>query len=141
MFIQKSLIKEHSFRNSLYELPKYGFFITREYTIKLVDEPFGWTTGDTLVIASTDYDMHQAEMVELIGCESLTCTVSADLRYSHYGEIYKTVDMRGEVGLITRNIKIHGQMKDENDTYGGHIKAFQVHNDNKAIKTGIIVRL
>ena len=32
--------------------------------------------------------------------------------------------MRAEVGLLTRNIKISGDMKNENDTYGGHIKAF-----------------
>ena len=33
--------------------------------------------------------------------------------------------MRAEVGLLTRNIKIRGLMKDENDTYGGHIKAYE----------------
>ena len=33
--------------------------------------------------------------------------------------------MRAEVGLLTRNIKIYGDMKDENDTYGGHLKALE----------------
>ena len=33
--------------------------------------------------------------------------------------------MRAEVGLLTRNIKIRGLMKDEYDTYGGHIKAYE----------------
>lgn len=33
--------------------------------------------------------------------------------------------MRAEVGLLTRNIKIRGQMKDEYDIYGGHIKAYE----------------
>ena len=91
-----------------------------------MDEPFGWKAGDQLVIASTDYDMHQAEIAEVVACESMTCTVNANIKFTHYGEIYKTVDMRAEVGLLTRNIKIHGYMKDANDTYGGHIKAFQV---------------
>ena len=91
-----------------------------------MDEPFGWKKGDKLVIASTDYDMHQAEMVEIIECQSMACIVEADLKYTHYGEIYKTVDMRAEVGLLSRNIKIYGHMRDENDTYGGHIKAFRV---------------
>ena len=91
-----------------------------------MDKPFGWKTGDKLVIASTDYDMHQAEMVEVLACESKACIVSGDLKYTHYGEIYKTVDMRAEVGILSRNIKIYGHVRDENDTYGGHIKAFQV---------------
>ena len=33
--------------------------------------------------------------------------------------------MRAEVGLLTRNVKIYGEMKDENDTYGGHMKAYE----------------
>ena len=37
--------------------------------------------------------------------------------------------MRAEVGLLTRNIKIYGDMKNENDTYGGHIKAFYGNNN------------
>ena len=32
--------------------------------------------------------------------------------------------MRAEVGLLTRNIKIYGNMTNEDDTFGGHIKAF-----------------
>ena len=35
------------------------------------------------------------------------------------------VDMRAEVGLLTRNIKIRGEVKDELDTYGGHVKAYE----------------
>ena len=33
--------------------------------------------------------------------------------------------MRAEVGLLSRNIKVSGAMKNEDDTYGGHIKAFE----------------
>ena len=57
-----------------------------------------------------------------------SCTVrplAGQLMFSHFGEVYKGVDMRAEVGLLTRNIKIHGDMKDEDDTYGGHIKAYE----------------
>ena len=95
------------------------------FEIKLDDEPFGWQSGDKIVIASTDYDMYQAEEFEIVNCELKTCVVKGQLKYSHYGKIYKGVDMRAEVGLLTRNIKIRGQMKDEDDTYGGHIKAFE----------------
>lgn len=59
-----------------------------------------------------------------------------ELNYRHFGEIEDGVDMRGEVALLSRNVKIAGSMKRgcpaENgncdnklwslDTYGGHIK-------------------
>ena len=102
-----------------------------EYVITLIVEPFGWKSGDKLVIASTDYDMYQAEEVEVVDCNPCvplhycTCMVRGELKYTHYGEIYKGVDMRAEVGLLSRNIKVYGNMKDENDIYGGHIKAFE----------------
>ena len=104
---------------------------TNEYILQLVDQPKGWKAGDMLVIASTDFDMNQAEEVEVISCDPCsgltfcTCKVKGEVRYTHYGEIYKGIDMRAEVGLLTRNIKIYGDMKDENDTYGGHMKAFE----------------
>lgn len=54
-----------------------------KYVLKLVDEPLGWKAGDKIVIASTDYDMHQAEEVEVVECQPClgqhlhcTCTVS-----------------------------------------------------------------
>uniref|UniRef100_A0A8C2UBC3 hyaluronoglucosaminidase n=1 Tax=Coturnix japonica TaxID=93934 RepID=A0A8C2UBC3_COTJA len=53
--------------------------------------------------------------------------------YLHIGEVIDGIDMRAEVGLLTRNILIQGEMEDscygENqcqffsfDTFGGHIK-------------------
>lgn len=53
--------------------------------------------------------------------------------YLHIGEVIDGIDMRAEVGLLTRNILIQGEMEDscygQNqcqffsfDTFGGHIK-------------------
>lgn len=42
-------------------------------------------------------------------------------RYTHYGEIYKRVDMRAEVGRMTRNIHITSKVA-EGQTNGGHMK-------------------
>ncbi|KAK3105830.1 hypothetical protein FSP39_006666, partial [Pinctada imbricata] len=82
----------------------------------------------------------------------LNCTtdtlinVVVPFRYTHFGEVENRVDMRGEVGLLTRNIKIRGETEsycpvsngncgecpvrwDQRtcgkylyDTFGGHIK-------------------
>ena len=69
------------------------------YEIKLVDEPLGWEAGDNLVIASTDFDMYQAEEVEVINCttpceEFIYCkcfvkAIKGTLEFTHYGKIYK----------------------------------------------------
>ena len=47
---------------------------------------------------------------------------SAPLKYTHYGEIYKNVDMRGEIGLLSRNILFDSEDADGSDTYGGNLK-------------------
>jgi hypothetical protein len=36
--------------------------------------------------------------------------------------MYKGVEMRGEVGLLTRNIKFDSEDAADSTTYGGHIK-------------------
>jgi len=45
--------------------------------------------------------------------DNVTLTLDAALEYRHLGETYtvgeKTFDMRAEVGLLTRNIKIKGK--------------------------------
>ena len=107
-------------------LPHSGVF-----DIQLADEPLGWKMGDKLVIASTDYDNLQAEVVEVVECPpchhqlSCSCSVAGEVTFMHYGELYKGLNMQAEVGLLTRNILIHGDVADDNDKFGGHIKAFR----------------
>jgi hypothetical protein len=36
--------------------------------LTLADDVTSWKTGDRIVIASTDYNMHQAEEFELLDC-------------------------------------------------------------------------
>uniref|UniRef100_A0A4W6G8X8 hyaluronoglucosaminidase n=1 Tax=Lates calcarifer TaxID=8187 RepID=A0A4W6G8X8_LATCA len=90
-----------------------------------------WKPGDRIVVASTDYSMHQAEEFTLLPCPH--CTRKP--QYSHVGEIIDGVDMRAEVALLSRNILIYGEMENScygnnmcqfysHDTYGGHIKIF-----------------
>ena len=54
----------------------------------------------------------------------MTCVIfclSVPVKYTHYGEIYKNVDMRAEVGLMTRHIHIRGEVSDGKSN-GGHVK-------------------
>jgi len=80
------------------------------YELKLADDVSSWQPGDKLVIASTDYNFNQVEEVEIVSVSGDLVTVRGELEYTHFGEVYETVDMRGEVGLLTRNVLIHGEM-------------------------------
>ena len=83
----------------------------------------GWRAGDTLVIASTDYNPRQAETRRITGISGNTLTLDAPLQYMHYGEITYGVDERGEVGMLTRNIKVQASADAEASYFGGHIMA------------------
>uniref|UniRef100_A0A8D3BWS0 Cell migration inducing hyaluronidase 2 n=1 Tax=Scophthalmus maximus TaxID=52904 RepID=A0A8D3BWS0_SCOMX len=97
-----------------------------------------WRPGDHIVVASTDYSMHQAEEFTLLPCPHCTSRqlrIQGKPQYNHVGEIINGVDMRAEVALLSRNILIYGEMENScygnnlcqfynHDTYGGHVKVF-----------------
>uniref|UniRef100_A0A671VUA7 hyaluronoglucosaminidase n=1 Tax=Sparus aurata TaxID=8175 RepID=A0A671VUA7_SPAAU len=97
-----------------------------------------WRPGDKIVVASTDYSMHQAEEFTLLPCPHCTSRqvkIQGKPQYNHFGEIVDGVDMRAEVALLSRNILIYGEMENScygnnacqfynHDTYGGHVKIF-----------------
>src|SRR5499427_4247476 len=63
----------------------------------------GWRTGDMIVLASTDFDAHQAERRTIAAIRGNTITLDKKLDYMHYGKITFDVDERGEVGMLSRN--------------------------------------
>src|SRR5262249_17287597 len=66
----------------------------------------GWRVGDEIVLASTDFDPRQAERRTIATIRGNTITLDKKLDYMHFGKITFDVDERGEVGLLTRNIKL-----------------------------------
>uniref|UniRef100_A0A8V0ZBY9 G8 domain-containing protein n=1 Tax=Gallus gallus TaxID=9031 RepID=A0A8V0ZBY9_CHICK len=119
-------------------VPHNGFKVevSKGIILHLVDDVRSWLPGDRIVVASTDYSMHQAEEFNLLPCpecKSNQVKIDGSPLYLHIGEVIDGIDMRAEVGLLTRNILIQGEMEDscygENqcqffsfDTFGGHIK-------------------
>src|SRR5688572_2514171 len=83
----------------------------------------GWRVGDEIVLASTDYDSRQAERRTIAAISSNTITLDKKLDYMHFGKITFDVDERGEVALLTRNIKIQASADAEQSFFGGHIMA------------------
>jgi hypothetical protein len=83
----------------------------------------GWRVGDEIILASTDFDPRQAERRTISAISGNTITLGKPLEYMHFGKVTFDVDERGEVGLLTRNIKIQAS-EDAAQTYkGGHIMA------------------
>ena len=83
----------------------------------------GWRAGDEIVLASTDYDPRQAERRNIAAISGNTITLDKKLDYMHFGKITFDVDERGEVGNLTRNIKLQASADAEQSFYGGHVMA------------------
>jgi hypothetical protein len=82
-----------------------------------------WQVGDEIVLASTDYNPRQAETRYISAISGNTITLDEPLEYMHFGEITYGVDERGEVGLLTRNIKVQASEDAAESYFGGHIMA------------------
>ncbi|WP_404710155.1 G8 domain-containing protein [Sphingomonas sp. MMS24-J13] len=83
----------------------------------------GWRKGDVIVLASTDFDPAQAERRTITAISGNTIRLDRPLAYMHFGKITFGVDERGEVGLLTRNIRIQASDDAERSYFGGHIMA------------------
>jgi hypothetical protein len=82
-----------------------------------------WKKGDEIVIASTDFDPHQAERRTISSISGKVVTLDQKLQYMHYGQVTFGVDERGEVGMLTRNIRIQASADAESSFSGGHVMA------------------
>jgi cell migration-inducing and hyaluronan-binding protein len=91
-------------------------------TIDVLDAR-GWRVGDEIVLASTDFNPRQAEKRTIAAITGTAITLDRPLDYMHFGEITFGVDQRGEVGLLTRNIRIQASEDAEKTYFGGHIMA------------------
>ncbi len=99
-------------------------------------EAVDWEIGDKIVIASSSRLQSETETRTILGISSdgRQLTLNAPLLYQHYASIEEydngkqgidkkswTVDLRTEVGLLTRNLKIQGDNGSELSGYGGHM--------------------
>src|ERR1700733_9472887 len=94
----------------------------------------GWRVGDVIVLASTDFDPHQAERRSIAAIRGNTITLDKKLDYMHFGKITFDVDERGEVGMLSRNIVIQASPDADQTLFGGHIMAM---NGSKMFVDGV----
>ena len=94
----------------------------------------GWRVGDVIVLASTDFDPHQAERRTIAAIRGNTVTLDKKLDSMHFGKITFDVDERGEVGMLSRNIVIQASADADQTLFGGHIMAM---NGSKMFVDGV----
>ncbi|CAK8674402.1 unnamed protein product [Clavelina lepadiformis] len=74
-----------------------------------------WSVGNEIVITTTSFNSTETEkhVIRAVGEDMKTLTLERPLAYRHLGESYNVgefnFDMRAEVGLLTRNIKIKSE--------------------------------
>ena len=92
-------------------------------------DPLDWKVGEDIVIASTNFSGRDAEQRTI---ESITnidtnpvITFSEPLVFKHYAGIQyygdDFIEMRAEVGLLTRNVKYQGDETSPDEQYGAVI--------------------
>ncbi len=91
----------------------------------VLERPVAWRPGDRLVVASTDFDAHQAEEVVVAGVEENVVTLADALVFPHWGDDQsyggRVLRERAEVGLLSRNIVVRGDAASEAKGVGGHL--------------------
>lgn len=94
------------------------------------DGELNWEIGDQIVIASSSYDYTEQEVRTIVGItpnadgETSTLLLDEALIHRHYGQIEtyaagtdqpRSIDLRAEVALLSRNVKIHGLASQDTD--------------------------
>ena len=101
-------------------------------TIKPGDTTFSlekdvdWKVGESIVVASTSFEIFEAEQKVILSIASGVFTVDSPFVYQHYSDVetYGTskFPMKAEVALLSRNILFKGADIDSIPTnYGAHI--------------------
>jgi hypothetical protein len=90
-----------------------------------VADTVDWAVGEEIVVASTSFVHQEAEVRKITAINGSTITVNATFQYKHVSvvEDYSgdKLAMQAEVGLLTRNIKMHGESESEMKQYGSHL--------------------
>ncbi|KAM4771248.1 fibrocystin [Rhinophrynus dorsalis] len=109
--------------------------------------PVDWKAGDRIVISSSSYEAHQAELVNLREVHGHMIRIWEKLHYRHTGAIHSVDDtwkipLSAEVGLLSRHVQIMtdtecsgrilvGDYKDNNgEEYSGVLQVSNVEIEN-----------
>jgi len=95
----------------------------------VVEDSTGWAAGDRIALAPTGYVASEAEEFILSYVDGNTLGLTEPVQYEHSSLIEnyidatgnsRALDMRAEVGLLSRNVVIEGDEKSKDVNYGAH---------------------
>ncbi|CDW80878.1 ipt tig domain containing protein [Stylonychia lemnae] len=138
-------------RNSILELhgvPRFPAWTSLASTAEIgatqvtLIQAIDWKAGEEIVIAPTGYDSREAEVRRIVSIDRRNLnkpiiTLDWPLQYKHYSNIeyYEDnfIEMRAEVGLLTRNVVYRGDPETSSkNQFGAHIMLHS-HGDESVI--------
>ena len=100
-------------------------------TMLKLQQAVDWNIGSYIIITSTDLVKEHVEEVILVGLDSSRKVISIDrpLQWDHLGETRyygnnKAIEMRAEVGLLSRNVVVQGDVNSFQHEFGATIMMF-----------------
>lgn len=91
--------------------------------IRLAQAP-GWRPGDQIVIATSSFNQNEYTTAEVESVTGNQVALKTPTRYRHFGTQRQVgdvmVDVRAEVGLLSRNIVVQGDSASNGTRIGGH---------------------
>ena len=98
-------------------------------TVISLSQKVNWEVGDEIVVAPSGFDATEAERRTITAVNGNKITLNAALEHDHFGKIDtvdgKRLDMRAEVGLLSRNIDIQGAEDSMKSEFGAHMMFMQ----------------
>lgn len=115
-------------------------------TVITVQEPVDWVVGEQIAIASTEFDGREGEQRTIIAvsADKKTLTLDQPLTHKHFAETQwfsdvDFIDMRAEVGLLTRNVVYRGDPETSVSTeYGATMFLHSQGDDSLIARLGYI---
>jgi hypothetical protein len=109
-------------------------------------EAVDWVAGEEIAIAPTDFEARHAERRTIVSIDDSNpskpiITLDAALEYKHFAQTQTfgadTIDMRAEVGLLTRNVVYRGDPETSSDNqYGATIFLHSNGDDSLTARLG-----
>ena len=105
-------------------------------TIEL-SEAVTWSVGSQIVISATSFELQETEKRTITAVSGTTLTIDAPLEYAHTSQITTLADgtvinMSGEVGILTKNVRIVGNdyPEIEEEEFGARVLVGEFEQDD-----------
>jgi len=109
----------------------------------LVDAGMDWKAGDKIYLAPTGHNYLNSDYAEIVSYDtkSGSIKIKEELKHNHFGDSESTasklsgIDRRGEVVLLTRNVRIEGH---DTDGWGGQVVTSDTINTSGEMQSGLL---